>query len=266
MLTLTIPADEAPRATYCTFHCSEKQAQAIAQLRDAHKGFGAVEGYKPSTDWKVRPTQNIQFIAGFIVSRLYKRQIDALRELTFADLDLSAWVPNKGRNACDNAQDQFDLCIGKLIDSKTQSLAGELENAHTEAHDRNYCAIANSIKVNFVTEKDEETGKQMPVLDADGIPTVSTILVPYLEVHKVTVTEGERKVKNSGSKVLMDNAINKAMGKRFAFKMLSLKDDNFDRVRIGREVIEPTRLSEADKLRALFAKWGETLEADQIKD
>jgi len=238
MLTITIPASENPRGKYTTFHCSDRFAQAIAQLRAAHAGIAWVHGYKPSTNWKLRPTNHVCFQFAFIVSRLYNRQIEAMREIKLADLDLSKWVPSKGPNAFDNAEDQFTYCVNALTESKVKSLRGELENAHTEAHDRNYCGLRNSVKVNFVTEKDPETGKRVPVLDEQGIPTVASILIPYLEIRTINVEQGERKSVNSGSKVLMDNAINKALSKRLNYKMLSLKDENFDRVVVGDDEIE----------------------------
>lgn len=253
MLTITIPQDESPRSTFHTFHCTEKQAQAIAQLRTAHKGLGAVKGYKPSTNWTVVPTQNVQMVAGFILSRLYKKQIAAMRELKLEDLDLSSWVPGKRANSFDTAQEQFDYCIAKMIESKEKSLKGELENAHTEAHSRNYCNVCNSIKVNFKTVKDVETGKQVPVLDSEGIPTVSSILVPYIEVHTVTVEKGERKVVNSGSKKLMDKCIEAFLGKSYKYKQFSLKDDNFIELVIGKQHIAPENAQRAEQLLAIVS-------------
>jgi len=243
MLTLNISEG---RGNFKTFNCTNKQAQAIAQLREAHKGFAAVKGYIPSTSWTVRPVQNIQMIIGFVTSRLYKRQVTAMRELTIDDLNTSKWIPSKGKNSCATAQEQFDFCIALAAEQKSKSLAGELENAHTTAHKRNYLTISNSIKVNFVTEK--INGLQIPVLDANGIPTVDSILVPYLEIKTVTVEAGERKNVNSGSKVLMDQAINQALSKRLAFKQISLKDDNFDSLTVGRENISSEGLSGAVKI------------------
>ena len=242
----TVPANESPRSIYHSFNCSDEQGATIDILRNAHKGFAGVKGYIPSTNWIKAPVQDIQMNVGFIVSRLYVKQVQVLESLKIEDLDLSKWIPSKGANSCDNAKDQFDFCIAKLIESKSKSLEGELNNAHSEAHARNYCGVCNSIKVNFVTEKDPETGKQIPVLDENGIPTVETILLPYLEVKTVTVEAGERKVKNSGSKVLMDNAIEKALGKRFAFRMLSLKADNFESVTIGKQHIDPDMVAKAE--------------------
>ena len=244
MLTITIPSNEKPRGKYTTFHCSDRFAQAIAQLRAAHAGIAWVHGYKPSTNWIKRPTNDVCFQFAFIVSRLYKRQIEAMKDIKLSDLDLSEWVPSKGKNAFDNAADQFAYCINTLTESKDKSLKGELDNAHTEAHDRNYCTIRNSVKVNFVTEKDPETGKQVPVLDDDGIPTVASILVPYLEIRTINKEKGERKSVNSGSKVLMDNAINKVLSKRLNYKMLSLKDDNFTDLRVGGDEIKAEVLHE----------------------
>ena len=85
-----------------------------------------------------------------------------------------------------------------------------------------------------------EDGKKVkrPVLDEDGHPTVANIIVPYLEENKVTLVEGVRKKVNSGSKVLMDNAIEREMSNRLRFRSLSLKEDNFDSLKFGGESIE----------------------------
>lgn len=247
MLTITIPESDAPRSVYRTFHCSDRFAQAIAQLRASKLGFATVHDYQPTTNWKISPVQRINFQFGFIVGRLYARQAAALKEIVVADLDLSKWIPSKGKDSFATAEDQFQFCIDKMISSKTASKNRELENAHVEGHNHCYCGIRNSVKVNFITEPiktaDGKTIKR-PVLDANGIPTVESILVPYLELSKVTIKEGEYKVKNSGSKVLMDNAIEKALGKRYNFKMVSLKADNFTKLTFNKEEIEACVLHE----------------------
>ena len=247
MLTLSINREESPRSAHLTFWVNESQAKAIAQIRQAHKGFGAVKGYKPTTDYKVSPVQNVQFNFEFVVSRLYKKTLRQLNELSLNDLDLSSWVPAKGAKSCATAAEQFELCKQLMTASFTASLERSLENAHTEAHGRNYCKFGNSVKVNFVTVKDEETGKQVPVLDDNGIPTVASILIPYLQIKKVVVVPGEKKVKNSGSKILMDNAIKKAMGPRFQIKQLTLKDNNFESLHLGKQHIDPVDLSEFEE-------------------
>lgn len=235
------------KGAYKTFVCTNRQAQAIAQLREAHKGFAAVKAYRPTTNWIERPSQNIQMIVGFLTHRLYQRQMDAMSDLSVSDLNLSKWVPSKGKDACATAEEQFALCVELAKTSKSKSIEGELKNAHTAAHERNYLTICNSIKVHYISEKNAD-GIKVPVLNADGLPMVESILVPYLEIKTVTVVEGKRKVVNSGSKVLMDNAIEKAMSKRYAFRMMSLKDDSFDEFKVGSETISPENLDGAKHL------------------
>jgi hypothetical protein len=234
-----------------TFNCDDKQYVAICQLMSAHKGFAQVVGYNPSTGWKTIPTHNINCLVGFRTSSLYVRQIEALRTLTLKDLDLSNWVPNKGANACATPEEQFELCIEKLIESKTKTLDGVRDDAHRIAHDRNYSTICHSIKVNFVTQMIH--GLQIPVLAENGLPTVASILVPYLERHVKVVVEGERKTVNSGSKVLMDNAIDDALPLALHFKMVSLKPDNFQSMRCGGEEIFAEDICEEDRKVALAA-------------
>lgn len=224
-------------------NATQAQADAIEKLMKAH-GFAAIHEYQPSTNWKVQPVQTIYNCnVGIKISRLYKAQIEALKAVKFEDLDLSDWIADKGRDACGNAKDQFDLCIGKLIESKAKLFRTqvdiEAEDAHRKGHFHNYITIHNSIKVNLVNEKNDE-GVKRPVLADNGHPTVETILIPYTSATTKTLQEGVKKAPaNSGSKVRMDKAIEKTLDDKLKLKMVSLKEGNFKKVAVmGQEITE----------------------------
>ena len=242
-MTITIAASENPRGRYTTFRATNKVVKALAQLRDAKLGFATIHGYKPTTNWAVVPTHDINFNFGFVVSRLYKAQREAIATMSLADLDpkkVAMWVANSGKNAFATIEEQFDYCKANMVETVGKSLDGSLSNAHTEAHDECYCTIRNSIKVHFITEEvtlDDGRKVKRPVLDSDGVPTVASILIPYLERHTKTVVAGERKVVKSGSKVLMDNAIEYSLPKSLQFRMVSLKEDNFVDLSMSGELV-----------------------------
>lgn len=242
-MIITIDPTENPRGRYTTFHASNKVVKALAQLMEAKLGFATIHGYKPTTNWATVPVQDINFNFGFLTSRLYKAQREAVSTMTLADLDskmLTKWIPSKGKDSFATAEEQFDHCKEKMIGTIGASLTGELDNAHTEAHTECYCTVRNSIKVHFVTETIElEDGRKVkrPVLGDDGLPTVASILIPYLERHTTTIVEGVRKEVKSGSKVLMDKAIEYSLPKSLKFRMVSLKEDNFDDLKMSGETI-----------------------------
>lgn len=249
LVVKTISASAAKGSVYTTFKCTQKIADALASLEQATLGFATVHDYRPSSEWDVIPTQRVNAQIGWHVSRLYGRQIDALQVLPFADVDVSKWVPNKGRtkrdleNARSTPEAQFLLCRDKMINAKRFDVEREEKSvsAYREGHKNCYCIIRNSIKVHFVTEtvKGPDNKKlTRPVLDADGHPTVDSINIPYLERSLVTIQEGKRKVRDSGSKVLMDKAIERALPKSLRFKSFTLKSDNFSKITFSNDVLE----------------------------
>jgi len=250
MVLITISGQEV--------NATPAQADAIEKLSLAH-GFAAIHEYQPSTNWKVKPVQTIYNCnVGIKISRLYHDQIEALKAVKLEDLDLSDWIPSKGRDACDNAKDQFNLCIGKLLESKAKLFRSQVdiesEDAHRKGHFYNYITIHNSIKVNLVNEKNDE-GVKRPVLADNGRPTVETILIPYTSAKTKTLQEGEKKAPaNSGSKVRMDKAIEKTLDDKLKLKMVSLKEGNFKKVAVmGEEITEAELYAEEEAPKVLKA-------------
>jgi hypothetical protein len=233
-----------------TFNATDSQIDAIVQLQNAKAGFGAIHSYIPTTDYVESPIQDEQFCAKFNLETYYRKINEAIRALTVADLDLSKWVPSKGRDACDNAEDQLDLCKAKLMERNIKTLNGHRDDAHRKGHDECHVNVCHGVKVHLVTEKNAE-GLKRPVIADNGFPTADCIRVSGLSVRKITVKQGVRKVKKSGSKVLMDNAINKAISSTICrYKSYSLRE-NFAQVTIGGETI--TEVENEDKQKFLAA-------------
>ena len=114
-----------------------------------------------------------------------------------------------------------------------------LPRCHRQGHDRCYATITNGIKVHFVTEKNDEDGLMHPTT-VNGYPVVDSIMINALFLNVTTITEGERKVVNSGAPVLMGNAISKVLNQRcVGIRTLSLKADNFEKVVIDHNAIIP---------------------------
>jgi len=81
-----------------------------------------------------------------------------------------------------------------------------------------------------------------PVL-TNGYPTVSSIMVSFLELNRTVVKEGVYKTVNSGASVLMGNAINSLLNQRsVGIRKLSLKEDNFQSLTISKNVVLPDNI------------------------
>lgn len=232
------------------FRCTPAQAEMLDRLTALHKGgIGSVKGYRPDGKKFVggkAPTYDLQIITRFDVSKLYQRKIAALEAMTFADVATD--VAQHAKLSCLSAADclaLFEQRKAEAIASMRQTLEGDRSGAHREAHDRNYVRIADGVKVNLVTSKNAD-GNEIPVL-TDGLPTVSSILLPYLELKKTVVVESEYKPVNSGAPVLMKNIIESKLNKRsVAIKQLSLKADNFDALNVGKQHITADDLTSVD--------------------
>ncbi len=218
-----------------------QQANAIQQMNNTRKaGIASVVGYTPTTNWEISPLHDIQLITHISIENLYKRRLEALQGIEFADL--SKWVNAFAKFDNLSLKGLLDLFAdrkGKEIASLEKSLAAfagetiETDN-HREAHKRCYAHFGD-IKVHLVTE-----GKpKMPVMDSDGNVELNSIMVPYIELNVTVREEGKRKPVNSGVSVIMKNLIVRALNKRSTvLKTLSLKADNFEVFKIdGKEII-----------------------------
>lgn len=216
-----------------TFLCSPRQSVALELLMDSNAGgFATVKGYV-SESGRVKPeTADITFISRFSVTRLYERTIAALNALTMNDImDEVRDNPKIKALSTDALYKAFDERKAAEIASMEKTLAGVRDDAHRQAHDRNYHTLTNGIKVHFLTEKDDK-GIMVPVL-TDGLPVVKSIMINILKVSKTVTVPGEYKTVNSGVPVILSNAMKKKLPKSCKIKALSLKDENFDELNMS---------------------------------
>ena len=226
------------------------QANTIQTLANTRKaGIASVTGYKPTTDWKVRPTQNIQLITHISIENLYKRKLEALNNIGFNDIlplclnnpRLAGEISDKVKKGepekflgVKDLHDIFNTRKAQEIASLEKSLASfagetiETDN-HREAHKLCYAHFGN-VKVNLEGEGKPKVLTQ----DTNGVCKLASIMIPYIELNVKTITEGERKAhSDSGSSVLMKNVIQQAVNKKSTvLKTLSLKADNFESFQI----------------------------------
>lgn len=217
---------------------SRQQADTIETLALTRKGgFTRIYGYRPSSNWVVSPVQDIVGITRISTAKVYERKRTALESIAFNDIADAIKASPKLSALTRSAQvELFTTRLSKELQSLNTSLDGVREDAHRKGHDRCYLNLADGVKVNYVTEKGAD-GLMYPVI-TDGFPTVASIMLTYLENSKVTRVAGERKVVNSGVDKLMSNAINSVLNsKSVGIKTASLKEDNFERIVIDKEVI-----------------------------
>lgn len=244
------------------FICTIAQAQVLDRLTTLNKGgIGSVIGYKPTSGLVKggrQPVHNLQILTRFETGKLYARKVKALEGITYAMVaeDIAKAPKLKALSGAD-ALDLFNSAKEAAIASLTKTLDGDRSDAHRQGHDRCYIRLADGVKVNLVTEK--VNGLEQPVL-TDGLPTVASILLSYLELNKTIVAEGDYKVVDSGAKVLMDNVIAKHLNQRsVGIKTLSLKADNFEALNVSKQTFtaDDLRLSAtAHQLLALLEACG----------
>lgn len=219
-----------------------EQADAIEALAVLRKGgIGVVHGYVPASNWAVRPVQDITFISRFSTAKLYERKIDALKNIQFGDVASHiASEPKLKALSVERAMEIFEQRREMEISSMERTIIDkDRSDAHRQGHDRCYIQFGDGIKVNLVTEKNPSDGLKYPVL-TNGVPRIASIMVSALFLQTRTVTEGKRKVVNSGAPVLMSNAIARVLNSRsVGLKMLSLKDDNFASMKIQKREFLP---------------------------
>lgn len=226
------------------FRATQQQADALASLSVARAGgLATVYGYV-ATSGRVKPeTANLTILTRFSTTRLYERKAVALADITFSAVrDAIAKVPKLAALSEVKAIELFNSCKAKMTESMGKTLDGDRSDAHRQGHDRCYARVADGVKVHYDTVKDSD-GLMQPVL-TDGLPTVKSIMVHYLQISKEVTEKGEYKVVNSGEKVLMDNIIEAQLNSRsVSLKTLSLKEDNFDRLVVARKTYLPEDVS-----------------------
>lgn len=255
------------------FRCTQAQADTLDVLASLNKGgIGAVKGYRPTTGYVPgkTPVVDMQILTRFETSKLYARKLAALEAVTFADCaDDIAKHPKLSALPAADCLRIFETRKAKVMESLNKTLDGDRDDAHRAGHDRCYARVADGVKVHFVTEKGED-GLKHPVL-TDGLPTLESIMVPYLELNRTVRVEGEYKVVNSGPDVLMGKIIERKMNSRsVGYKTLSLKEGNFEALHVGKRSITPDDLVSVDismsksKLVALLEAAGFTGDAAKL--
>lgn len=222
-----------------SFWVSQVQADTLNALSECQRGGCAtVHGYIPSTGYIKNPVVNINMITRFSTAALYERKMRALAEIRYSDV--SGKVPSDPVLSAMSENDLialFETRKAMLVESLNKTLSGDRNDSHRQGHDRCYAKVSDGVKVNYVTEKVD--GLQQPVL-TDGYPTAQAIMVAYLELSREYVQKGERKVVNSGAPVRMGNLIEDCLNQRsVGYRTLSLKEGNFDSLRISRKTFLP---------------------------
>lgn len=238
-----------------TFWVSPKQKETLERLENLHKGgVGAITGYRPTTDWVTPPTVNIQMITRFGVSKLYERKLDALKGISFNDVKANAMKdPVLSQLPEAKLFALFTERMSKEIESMSKTLSGDRSDAYRQGHDRCYAGVCDGVKVHFDTVK--VNGQMEPVL-LDGYPQTESIQLAYLELNREYVTKGERKEVNSGESVRMKNCIEAQLNQRsVGYRTLSLKEDNFDTLSVGRIKVKPTDVKGFSMLTESFKTW-----------
>ena len=176
------------------FRATQQQADALASLSVARAGgLATVYGYV-ATSGRVKPeTANLTILTRFSTTRLYERKAVALADITFSAVrDAIAKVPKLAALSEVKAIELFNSCKAKMTESMGKTLDGDRSDAHRQGHDRCYARVADGVKVHYDTVKDSD-GLMQPVL-TDGLPTVKSIMVHYLQISKEVTEKGEYKV------------------------------------------------------------------------
>jgi hypothetical protein len=231
------------------FRATPAQQEAIESLTVARAGgIAAVYGYTPTSGYVAGkyPVQDMQILTRFNTANLYRRKAAALSEIRFSDVaDGVKADPVLSKLPEIEALTLFNDRKAGMVATLATTLSGDRSDAHRQGHDRCYAKLEDGIKVHFVTEKDAD-GLMQPVL-TDGLPTVASIMVHYLELNKTVRTPGEYKVVKSGAPVLMGNLIERCLNsKSVGFKTLSLKEGNFERLIVGRKSYLPEDVAGID--------------------
>jgi hypothetical protein len=230
------------------FNCTQAQADALDRLTALSKGgIGSVKGYRPTTGYVTGkcPVVDLQIITRFEYGKLNARKRAALDGITFTDCaEAIAKHPKLKALPAGECLDLFNSCKAAAIASIDKTAEGDRSDAHRQGHDRCYVRIADGVKAHLVTEKRDD-GLMHPVLATNGLPTLKSIMVPYIELNRTVRVEGEYKTVNSGPKVLMDGVIAGMLNSRsVGYKTLSL-NENFESLKASGQTFTPDDLKEA---------------------
>lgn len=201
--------------------------ETVERLVDTKKGrFATVMGYVSTTGRTEPETADINFTSRFSYENLLEKKLIELKKMSAKDVGTED-------------VEQFEICKEKMVESCLKTLSGVREDAHRKAHDKFYVSLAEGVKLHLVTTK--TTDGTVLVRDEDGNVIADRIMVSMLETGRKVIKAGVYKKVKHGKKVLMDKEINRVLKERGVKtpKTLSLKENNFDSLRIDTEVVEP---------------------------
>lgn len=221
------------------FLCSPRQAASIEALMETNGGGFAVVHDYVSTSGRVTPeTADINFISRFDTEKLYKRRIAAIESVKLSDvIDELSSHPKFKAETLDKVTEVFNARKAGLIASCQTTLDGDRSDAYRQGHDACYHTLVKGVKVHFVTEKTTDN-LMRPVL-TNGLPTVDSLMLNIIQVSKTVKVPGTYKKVNSGLPVLIGNVIEGKLPKSVKIKALSLKDDKFSSLTIGKVEMLP---------------------------
>ena len=184
-----------------TAYATAEQAAVLDALKGAHSGFASLKGYATTTGYEKDAPKVADMTINLKVKpeTVNKNRLEALEAITLEDVNLDKWIPSKGKDSFDNAAEQFAFCKAKLI----ESAKGNGSASHKKAHDDHSVYVGTGIKVWLNDDADDK-----------GNRSIKSVLVYGLPVASKVIEKGNRKVVNSGSKVLMDCAIKALWNKR----------------------------------------------------
>lgn len=229
-----------------SFWITAHQGEALQQLSDARLGgFGTIHGYRPLTGYVQPPKLDIQFVSRFSTERLYLRKVEALKSITFSDVQetiaQSAELDNMSANALKSL---FHARKAALLASLATTLEGDRSDALRASHDRCYVHISKGIKVHLVTAPNpDDEGRKWPVL-TKGYATCEAVHISILEINRHVVVPGVPKIVRHGAPVLMGKAIEALLNKRStSIRSLSLRVGNFDKLVMSGKTLSPDNFS-----------------------
>lgn len=201
---------------------SDDQVALLDQLMTAHAGFATLHNYHSTTGYVEPKISTVTINAKVTPAKVYANDLEALKSISLEDVApmLTDWKPFEGRKNDNNRPtlpEQFDRCMEMLVNR----CEGNGSAQHVKAHDDNSVSV-NGIKIWL------EKG--------DGPRSIKSILVYGLPVSETVHDKGVRKPNNAGSKVQVDQAIEKVWNQR----QCSIRSYNVlkaEKVTIGGEVI-----------------------------
>lgn len=222
---------------------SEEQLNVLNTLDSCRGGgFATVHHYHSGTDNPkcIRPSsKTINFISRFSYRKWNNKRLNALKDIQLGDLNISD--PKITNLNEDERSALFDKAKAELTTSWQNTDDGDTHSDnYRQAHYRCYIRSNIGIKCHLYTADGEINGQKakIPVLAENGYPTVKSLMVSVLELNAVVHDAGEYKPTNSQKKTIMKNAIEKVATKdMLQFKVISLKDNNFEKISIDHENI-----------------------------